>query len=90
MSREHIFRAMWPLLLAVCAAHPLELRVAKALGSKGYGKARVSLVANSTQDAADFHFDYRQPFQYRWTQHALLSSVVELLGEIHRRPLEAK
>lgn len=47
-------------------------------------------MANSTEDAADFHFDYRQPFQYRWTQHALLSSVVELLGEIYQRLLDSR
>jgi len=56
----------------------LELRVAKALGSKGYEKVRVSVIAGRQDDAADFPFAYREAFKYRWTKNYLLSSVMEL------------
>ncbi|CAK9032194.1 Desumoylating isopeptidase 1 [Durusdinium trenchii] len=67
------------LVLPVIAQNrSLELRVAKALGSKGYDKVRVSMIAQSHEDAADFPFEYREAFQYRWTENVLLSSVLTL------------
>lgn len=71
----------WCLLvlqIAVAQNQSLELRVAKALGSKGYQKVRVSVIAGSQDDAADFPFSYREAFKYRWTRNFLLSSLVEL------------
>jgi len=60
--------AIWCLLaflhlsdLVVAQNQSLELRVAKALGSKGYEKVRVSVIAGRQDDAADFPFAYREP-----------------------------
>ncbi|CAJ1440540.1 unnamed protein product [Effrenium voratum] len=74
--------AMWAAVFAALvlgsAGSGLELRVAKALGSKGYNKVRVSVVADDKQHAADFPFQYREQFKFRWTDNFLLSSVIEL------------
>lgn len=50
--------------------------------SQGYEMVRVSVIASSQDDAADFPFAYREAFRYRWTKHFLLSSVMELPGEV--------
>ena len=48
---------------------------------QGYQKVRVSVIAGSQDDAADFPFSYREAFKYRWTRNYLLSSLVECPGD---------
>ena len=66
-----------PLALAQRNSSGLELRIAKGLGSKGYEKVRVSVIAGQEEAAAmDFPFAYREAFKYRWTKNYLLSSLM--------------
>ena len=58
-------------------ADGLDLRVAKGLGSKGYGKLRISVVAPQRLEAVDFNFSYQEPFRYRWREHFLHSKLVD-------------
>ena len=44
----------------------LDFRVAKALGSKGYNKLRLSVVGNKSSALDAENFDYAESFQYRW------------------------
>ena len=55
----------------------LDLRIAKGLGSKGYEKVRISVVAPQQLIAPGFNFSYQQPFRYRWTEHFLHSALVD-------------
>eukprot|EP00931_Biecheleriopsis_adriatica_P049295 TRINITY_DN28511_c0_g1_i2.p1 TRINITY_DN28511_c0_g1~~TRINITY_DN28511_c0_g1_i2.p1 ORF type:complete len:493 (-),score=74.20 TRINITY_DN28511_c0_g1_i2:72-1484(-) len=55
-----------------------ELRVTKGLGTKGYNKVRISVIANRLLDAFDFNFTYRHQFRHRWTESFLHSKLVEL------------
>ena len=60
------------------------VRVAKGLGSKGYGKLRLSVVyaggINSMiqEFPDDVEWTYDAPFKYRWTEHHLRSAVVDV------------
>ena len=56
---------------------PFQLRVSKGLGSKPYGTLRVSSIGSS-DDAPEPGFDYSAPFQHRWKQFRLSSSLVEV------------
>ena len=58
-------------------AQALDLRIAKGLGSKGYGKVRISVVAPQLMDISDFNFTYKQQFRYRWTENFLHSALVD-------------
>ena len=59
---------------------PLDLRVTPGLGTKGYGKARISVITNSTDPLPDSEgfFEYKNKFQYRWTNKFLHSSLRNL------------
>lgn len=57
---------------------PLELRVSKGLGPKGYNKVRVSLISHQLEDFADFKFSYKQQFKHRWTENFLHSILMDL------------
>jgi hypothetical protein len=46
----------------------LDVRVSKALGSRGYDKVRLSVIANHTI-SSDL-FSYGSPFKYRWTSNS--------------------
>lgn len=50
-------------------ADGLDIRVSKAMGSRGYNKLRVSVLSNHsiTSDI----FSYSEPFKYRWTSNSL-------------------
>jgi hypothetical protein len=52
----------------------LDLRVAKAYGSRGYDKVRISVIANTTIESDIF--SYSEPFQYRWTDNVLNTGIV--------------
>jgi len=52
----------------------LDIRVSKALGSKGYNKLRISVVSNKSFD--DELFSYSSSFKYRWTGKYLSTGVV--------------
>lgn len=56
----------------------LDIRIAKGLGAKGYGKVRVSLVSEGPVETPDFNFSYRQWFRYRWKEHFLQSTLLDL------------
>eukprot|EP00420_Gonyaulax_spinifera_P006514 CAMPEP_0197922694 /NCGR_PEP_ID=MMETSP1439-20131203/92721_1 /TAXON_ID=66791 /ORGANISM="Gonyaulax spinifera, Strain CCMP409" /LENGTH=463 /DNA_ID=CAMNT_0043545011 /DNA_START=56 /DNA_END=1447 /DNA_ORIENTATION=- len=62
----------------------LGLRVTRGLGSKGYGKVRISVVAPKLKDFQDFNFTYRRQFQYRWTENFLHSSLLDVTPGSHR------
>jgi hypothetical protein len=53
-----------------------DIRISKAMGSRGYDKIRVSVISNSsiTSDI----FTYSEPFQYRWTQNVLNTGLVTI------------
>jgi hypothetical protein len=53
-----------------------DLRISKAMGSRGYDKIRVSVISNATI-SSDL-FTYSQPFQYRWTQNILNTGLVTI------------
>lgn len=55
-------------------ANDIDVRVTKALGSKGYDKIRLSVISNSTVSSP--YFDYSQPFKYRWTNKYLNTGLV--------------
>ncbi|CAE8598400.1 unnamed protein product [Polarella glacialis] len=59
-------------------AKPLELRIAKALGSKGYNKVRISVIGQEPQEFTDFNFTYNEQFKYRWIENFLHSALVDL------------
>jgi hypothetical protein len=55
----------------------LQLRVSKGLGSKPYGTLRVSVIG-SRHDAPLAGFDYSAPFEHRWKEFRLSSSLIEV------------
>ncbi|CAE8632029.1 unnamed protein product, partial [Polarella glacialis] len=67
-----------PGLLRSGPGAPLELRIAKALGSKGYNKVRISVISQEPQEFTDFNFTYNEQFKYRWTENFLHSALVDL------------
>jgi hypothetical protein len=61
----------------IMSSNGVDIRVAKAMGQRGYNKARVSVVSNSSI-AANPLFDYSAPFKYRWTDKYLATGIVTL------------
>jgi hypothetical protein len=61
---------------AAAAEDVIDIRVTKALGSKGYNKLRVSVISNST--LSDELFTYSSAFKYRWTGKYLSSGIVTI------------
>jgi len=55
---------------------PPDIRVAKAYGSRGYDKVRVSVISNSS--IASEYFDYSEQFKYRWTGNVLNTGIVTI------------
>merc|ERR1711991_438457 len=63
---------------------PLDLRVTPGLGTKGYGKVRISVITNATNPLPDSQnfFEYKSKFKYRWSNKFLHSSLKTLsVGE---------
>ena len=56
------------------SANGVDIRVSKAMGSRGYNKVRVSAIANSTITSS--YFNYNSQFKYRWTDKYLSSGIV--------------
>lgn len=54
----------------------LDIRVAKAYGSKGYNKLRISVISNATIESEIF--TYSSPFQYRWTDKVLNTGIISI------------
>jgi hypothetical protein len=54
----------------------IDIRVSKALGSRGYDKVRISVISNRTVDS-DL-FSYKSQFQYRWTDKYLSTGIVSV------------
>lgn len=64
-------------------AHPsvrsdpnIDIRVSKAMGSRGYNKLRISVISNQT--LTNSVFNYNQRFQYRWTDKVLNTGLVSV------------
>lgn len=53
-----------------------DVRVTRAIGSKGYDKVRVSVVSNAT--IASSLFDYSAQFKYRWTDKYLSTGIISV------------
>eukprot|EP00595_Chromulina_sp_UTEXLB2642_P001464 CAMPEP_0196765534 /NCGR_PEP_ID=MMETSP1095-20130614/9517_1 /TAXON_ID=96789 ORGANISM="Chromulina nebulosa, Strain UTEXLB2642" /NCGR_SAMPLE_ID=MMETSP1095 /ASSEMBLY_ACC=CAM_ASM_000446 /LENGTH=405 /DNA_ID=CAMNT_0042123769 /DNA_START=200 /DNA_END=1417 /DNA_ORIENTATION=- len=53
-----------------------DIRVAKAIGSRGYDKIRLSVISNQTIDS-DL-FDYSEQFKHRWTDKYLNTGIVTI------------
>ena len=63
------------------SASGLDIRVAKAYGSRGYDKVRVSVIS-SEPIQADI-FSYTEAFKYRWTNNVLNTGIVTVIpGEV--------
>ena len=61
----------------------MSVRVSKALGTKGYGKMRLSAIYHTGTDlpepkAEDVQWTYDAQFKYRWTDNHLRSAVVDV------------
>ena len=61
----------------------MSVRVSKALGTKGYGKMRLSAIYHTGTDlpepkAEDVQWTYDAQFKYRWTDKHLRSAVVDV------------
>lgn len=72
---------------------PIDLRITKGFGPRGYKSARVSLIGDSSAfeeeqragsvklqvgSATPTDFQYKAAFQHRWTDRSIYSSVVQL------------
>lgn len=57
-------------------AADIDVRVSKAVGTKGYDQVRVSVISNSSVSSP--YFTYSQPFQYRWTNKYLNTGLVSV------------
>lgn len=51
-----------------------DVRITRAMGSRGYDKIRVSVISNRTFD--DPIFTYKSQFKYRWTEKYLSTGIV--------------
>mmetsp|Transcript_57268 Transcript_57268/g.153033 ORF Transcript_57268/g.153033 Transcript_57268/m.153033 type:complete len:315 (+) Transcript_57268:29-973(+) len=69
-------------------ASPLNLRISKALGSRGYNYVRVSVISHAhvkdvllstTDDASAVSWSYQSQFKQRWYQFYLQSAVVPVV-----------
>lgn len=61
------------------------VRVARAMGPRGYDKVRVSLVTNTSLSPSDFPFGnaYMNQFKHKWTQFYLATTIVDVVpGEV--------
>jgi hypothetical protein len=67
-------------MVAQASPPELDLRLSKGFGSRGYGSVRVSSI-NDDVDAVkpDAFFSYAAPFQHRWTNFTLRTTVLEHL-----------
>jgi hypothetical protein len=63
----------WRSAPSPSSVSPLDIRVSKAYGSRGYNNIRLSVISNET--VASEYFSYSEPFKYRWTQYHLNTGV---------------
>lgn len=68
------------------ASNGLDVRVSKALGSRGYDKIRLSVISNHTIDSS--YFSYGSPFKYRWTSNSLIGNTYLNSGIVTVKPGE--
>ena len=66
---------LWVMLAAASSSNFADVKFAKGMGSRGYTALRISVVSNGAP-TADFAFDYSRPFQHRWTDYWLQSTVI--------------
>jgi hypothetical protein len=64
------------MTFAPADSSPYDIRVSKALGTRGYNKVRISVISNSTIKSDIF--DYSSAFQYKWTSRFLNTGIVEV------------
>jgi len=60
----------------VSGAADVDIRITRALGSKGYDQVRVSVISNGTVTSP--YFNYAQQFKYRWTNKYLQTGLVSV------------
>jgi hypothetical protein len=65
----------------VSGAADVDIRVARAMGNKGYNQVRVSVISNGTVSSP--YFDYSQQFKYRWTNKYLNTGLVSVTPGQH-------
>lgn len=63
----------WRNVQSHSASSPLDIRVSKAYGSRGYNNIRLSVISN--ESVASEYFTYSEPFKYRWNQYHLNTGV---------------
>lgn len=63
----------------------LELRVTRALGSKGYNFLRLSVISASEVSPQVGFFDYSSQFQHRWRQFYLHTALKEVMPGVVNR-----
>ena len=63
-------------LIPDISSNSLDIRVSKALGSKGYNKVRLSVISNSSINSE--FFTYSSQFKYRWTSNYLNTGVISI------------
>jgi hypothetical protein len=62
----------------------IDVRVSKALGSRGYDKIRLSVIANHTIDSE--YFSYKDAFQHKWTSNDLIGDTYLNTGIVSVTP----
>jgi hypothetical protein len=60
----------------VAASSDIDIRVARAMGSKGYDKIRLSVISNTSIPSQ--YFTYSDRFKYRWTDKFLSTGIVSV------------
>lgn len=74
------------------STNSVNVRVTRAMGTKGYNKVRVSMVTNSSISPSEFTLPnaYINQFKYRWTEFYLATAVVDIVpGEVTKVKLNA-
>lgn len=68
--------APWKNKVSSSEGSNLDIRVSRAMGTRGYDKVRVSLISNSSVSSSIF--DYSAQFKYKWTQNYLNTGIVTI------------
>ena len=74
-SFEDMLTPLWFMLVAASSSNFADVKFAKGIGSRGYTAVRVSVVSDGAPTVG-FAFDYSRPFQHRWTDYWLQSTVI--------------
>lgn len=77
MSSWSLSRNSLRALAAATLASGLDVKVSKAMGSRGYEKVRISVVDDGSTDYGSF-FDYNAPFAQTWSHLHLHSAIKDI------------